>query len=69
MQAVRSIVRPQGSTVSLTVPPEFFGLDIEVLAFPVEGTKAKSYDFSGLSGKLEWRGDAVKEQRALRDEW
>lgn len=29
----------------------------------------KKYDFSDLSGKLEWSGDAVTEQRKLRDEW
>jgi hypothetical protein len=27
------------------------------------------YDFSGLSGRLKWPGDAVEEQRKLRDEW
>ena len=27
------------------------------------------YDFSDLAGKLEWKGDAVTEQRRLRDEW
>jgi hypothetical protein len=27
------------------------------------------YDFSDLTGKLEWQGDAVDEQRRLRDEW
>lgn len=27
------------------------------------------YDCSDLVGKLKWRGDAVKVQRHLRDEW
>lgn len=27
------------------------------------------YDFSDLIGKLEWKGDALNEQRFLRDEW
>jgi hypothetical protein len=27
------------------------------------------YDFSDLAGRLEWKGDAVREQRILRDEW
>ena len=69
MQAVRSIVRPRGRSVRLTVPSAFIGLDVEVLAFPLEGPASKGYDFSDLSGKLEWRGDAVREQRVLRDEW
>jgi len=29
----------------------------------------KNYDFSGVSGRLKWSGDAIKEQRKLRDEW
>jgi hypothetical protein len=29
----------------------------------------KKYTFSDLAGKLEWKGDAVARQRALRDEW
>ena len=31
--------------------------------------KSKVYDFSEMAGKLKWRGDAVKIQRELRDEW
>ncbi|MBK8568433.1 MAG: hypothetical protein IPN76_35290 [Saprospiraceae bacterium] len=27
------------------------------------------YDFSDLAGKLEWKGDAVAQQRLMRDEW
>jgi len=29
----------------------------------------KEYDFSDLSGKLKWKGDAVSQQRTLRNEW
>jgi len=34
-----------------------------------EQTEHPKYDFSALAGKLQWRGDAVKVQRNLRDEW
>jgi hypothetical protein len=27
------------------------------------------YDFSDLAGTMEWEGDAIVQQRALRDEW
>ncbi len=27
------------------------------------------YNFSDLAGELEWQGDAVAEQRKLRNEW
>lgn len=32
-------------------------------------TQPKRYDFSDLVGKLNWRGDAIAEQRSLRNEW
>lgn len=35
----------------------------------IENNNTDRYDFSGLSGTLQWRGDAVKEQRKLRNEW
>jgi len=69
MQAVRAIVKPRGGRISLAVPSAFSDMDIEVLAFPAQEAKARLYDFSDLAGKLAWRGDAVREQRALRDEW
>jgi hypothetical protein len=27
------------------------------------------YDFSDVAGKLEWQGNAVQEQRKIRNEW
>jgi hypothetical protein len=27
------------------------------------------YDFSDLAGQLQWQGDAVQQQRMIRDEW
>jgi len=27
------------------------------------------YNFVDVVGKLEWQGDAIEEQRKLRDEW
>lgn len=29
----------------------------------------KKYDFSHLYGKLEWKGDALAEQKKIRSEW
>jgi hypothetical protein len=69
MQAVREIVHSKGSTISISIPPGFIDMDIEVLAFPVERKETTTYDFSGLSGRLKWSGDAVKQQREMRDEW
>ena len=35
---------------------------------PQQGNDSK-YDFTDLSEKLSWQGDAVAMQRRLRDEW
>jgi predicted DNA-binding antitoxin AbrB/MazE fold protein len=32
-------------------------------------SEVKKYDFSDLLGTLSWKGDPVKAQRELRDEW
>jgi len=74
MQAVKKIVHSVGTTISFTIPAAFRGLDIEVVAFPAqprkkEARKEPMYDFSRWAGRLTWRGDAVAEQRNLRDEW
>ena len=36
---------------------------------PVKNGKKPKYDFSDLAGRLQWQGDAVAEQRKMRDEW
>ena len=36
---------------------------------PAEIGPGNRFDFSDLAGALEWRGDAVTQQRILRDEW
>lgn len=46
--------------------------DVEVMLLiepKYGGHPCRRYDFSDIVGKLQWRGDAVKTQRALRDEW
>lgn len=49
--------------------PDHAHVLITLLGSLEDKQKCGTYDFSGLAGKLKWRGDAVKVQRALRDEW
>ena len=53
-------------------------LPVELPAGPVElvlvlsttpGGNGAKYNLSDLVGQLQWAGDAVREQRNLRDEW
>ncbi|MFK5895051.1 MAG: hypothetical protein QM504_17700 [Pseudomonadota bacterium] len=54
---------------------EYFSKHLKVTALLYESFESKSvpskekYDFSDVAGKLEWSGDAVQEQRKIRDEW
>jgi len=55
----------------LDVPVELPAGPVELILVvseppPPDGSK---HDFAGVVGRLEWRGDAVEEQRKLRDEW
>jgi hypothetical protein len=46
-------------------------VDLVVIINPIAEKEKNNhkYDFSDLIGKLSWQGDAVAEQRKLRDEW
>ncbi len=49
-------------------------LDYVTVVLPSSSTsdapiEAGGYDFSDLTGKLEWKGDALGQQRMIRDEW
>lgn len=43
-------------------------LSVIIVMNPLPARKGR-YDCSDLAGRLKWRGDAVKEQRTLRDQW
>lgn len=42
---------------------------VQPASTPLPKPEPSRYDFSDLAGKLEWKGDAVHQQRLLRDEW
>ena len=55
----------------LDVPVELPAGTVELILVVSEPAQPNGlkYDFAGVAGRLEWRGDAVAEQRKLRDEW
>lgn len=73
MLAIRTHARPKNRRVSVDIPPEYPQGLYEVVLLPIETEGkpegASRYDFSDLSGRLKWKGDAVAVQRTLRDEW
>ncbi len=62
----------------IDVPTSIIDKNVEVILVIQEETftkngeeikKKKKYDFSHLYGKLEWKGDALAEQKKIRSEW
>jgi hypothetical protein len=73
MTAIRKIIESSSNSITIELPADYINKKIEVLILPIEETDKPAlkpkYDFSDLIGKLEWEGNAVEEQRKLRDEW
>ena len=63
------IVQPKENRISLDIPEELGGYTFRIVMIPVGREEPKNYDFTDLAGRLQWSGDAVAEQRRLRDEW
>ncbi|MBK6479832.1 MAG: hypothetical protein IPF93_16695 [Saprospiraceae bacterium] len=47
----------------------FLNEEVEVLIVISKKPDPKPFDFKDLVGKLEWSGNALKEQKRLRKEW
>jgi hypothetical protein len=43
--------------------------EIAVTIAPKNGNTSGLYDFSQIAGRLKWAGDALLEQRGMRNEW
>lgn len=73
MNAVRKIVENASGTITIELPEEYRHKKLEVIVLPLEETppteEKPKKDLSRFFGKLKWEGDAVAEQRKLRDEW
>jgi hypothetical protein len=70
MDAVRKIIDHATNPLMIDLPEEYKNRKVEVIVLPLEELKnIKKYDFSNFFGKLEWKGDALAEQRKLRNEW
>jgi hypothetical protein len=66
----RGEIGPDGH-LRVDVPVELPAGSIELVVVLGSGPSSNGlkYDFSDLAGKLQWQGDAVRQQRILRDEW
>lgn len=79
MEAIRKIIDKSSAQLTIALPEAYQNKKLEVIILtaddkmeettPPETTAPKKYDFSDFFGKLKWDGDALAEQRKLRDEW
>ena len=69
MPTLERVVKPRRNRISLDVPQKFCKCTFRVVMIPFVEDEKPKYDFSDLVGKLQWNGDAVHEQRRIRDEW
>ena len=73
MTVIRKIIDNSSNSITIDLPDEYVNRKIEVLILQIEENaelpQKPEYNFSDLVGKLQWSGDAVAEQRKLRDEW
>lgn len=72
MDAVRQIIEKASIPLVIDLPMEYKGHKVEVIVLPLDEPgkpTEKKYDFSQFFGKMNWEGDALAEQKRLRDEW
>jgi hypothetical protein len=74
MEAIRQFMKPTNGSITIDLPEQYADTDLEVIILPMTESaislkKENKYDFSELVGKLQWQGDALTEQKKLRDEW
>lgn len=67
MKAIKQIKKVKNNKITIDLPPDMEGKEAEIIVIPHESNK--NYYLKDLTGKLEWKGNAVKEQRKLRNEW
>jgi uncharacterized ubiquitin-like protein YukD len=69
MNAVRKIIENSSNPLTIDLPEEYENKKLEVIVLAVEEENIQKHDLSRFFGKLEWKGDALAEQKRLRDEW
>lgn len=69
MPTIQTVVRPRRNRISLVIPEAYRSYSFQVILVPFKDDTPKKYDFSDLTGHLKWKGDAVSQQRRMRDDW
>jgi len=66
---ISTTISPNGH-LKLDIPTPLDEGEVDViLIIKSKSIRAKKYSFQDIAGKLKWNGNAIEEQRKLRDEW
>ena len=60
---IREIIRPKESSLTIKIPQEYIGKEIEYIVFPIKDNKSeekKNFDISSLGGSLNQYADPNK---------
>ena len=72
MEAVRKIIEKASVPLVVDIPDEYKDRKVEVIVLPLDEPAEepnKKYDLSEFYGKMSWQGNALAEQKKLRNEW
>ncbi|KOR33041.1 hypothetical protein TI05_03525 [Achromatium sp. WMS3] len=71
MQAFEFEVKAKNNLIEIPVQyNKLYSQYMKVIVLVPEGLEKKQkYDFSDVAGKLQWQGNAIKEQRKMCNEW
>ncbi len=71
MQAFKFEVKAKNNLIEIPVQyNKLYSQYMKVIVLvPERLEKKQKYDFSDVAGKLQWQGNAIKEQRKMRNEW
>jgi hypothetical protein len=76
METLRLTAKPgKHGRVVINVPPSLRSRKLDLVVVlnetlnAVEKKTGGKYDFASLQGRLRWKGNELKEQKRLRNEW
>lgn len=76
MEVLRKVIEDAAAQLIIDLPESYHNRKLEVIVLPLEehikddnSKLPTTYDYSNFYGKVQWKGDAIAEQRRLRDEW
>ena len=71
MDALRKIIEHSSNPLKIDLPEGYENKKLEVIVLAIDEKEGigKKYDFSDVTGKLEWKGNSLDEQKKLRNEW